>query len=183
VDHPIAPTRLDAASRWTGLRSLVGALSLCIVPLAGAIPAAAQSIAAKVQGDQTAGYARMVFRFDDMPDVSARISNGILVVAFDKAVDVPVDRLPSTLSDYVAGVRRDPDGKGVRFALSRRVRISTMQAGDRLFVDLLPESWTKAAPSLPQDVGTAASGMRRPRHKATGTWPPKRAKCLLLALV
>ena len=87
-----------------------------------------------------------------MPAVSTRLSSGILVISFARPVTVPIDRLTSTLSAYVAAARVDPDGKAMRLALSRPVKINTMEAGERYFVDLLPESWKQGPPSLPQDV-------------------------------
>ncbi len=58
----------------------------------------------------------------------------------------------ATNSEYISAARRDPDGKGIRLALMRKVRINSMIAGERLFVDLMPESWTGAPPPLPQEV-------------------------------
>src|SRR5205085_10060909 len=40
----------------------------------------------------------------------------------------------------------------VRLALNRRVTVNTMAAGEKLFVDLLPEGWTGLPPGLPQEV-------------------------------
>src|SRR5262245_53712549 len=73
-----------------------------------------QAIAAKVQGDETAGYARLVFRFERMPGASARLSNNIVVISFTEPVTVPLDRLTGAVADYVAAARVDPDGKAVR---------------------------------------------------------------------
>ena len=47
---------------------------------------------------------------------------------------------------------RDPDGTAVRLALGRKVTVNTMAAGEKLFVDLLPENWTGLPPGLPQEV-------------------------------
>ena len=40
----------------------------------------------------------------------------------------------------------------MRLALTRKVTVNTMAAGEKLFVDLLPEGWTGLPPSLPQEV-------------------------------
>jgi hypothetical protein len=37
-------------------------------------------------------------------------------------------------------------------ALNRKVTVNTMAAGEKLFVDLLPEGWTGLPPGLPQEV-------------------------------
>ena len=55
-------------------------------------------------------------------------------------------------SGYVNAARRDPDGAAVRLALNRKVTVNTMAAGEKLFVDLLPEGWTGLPPGLPQEV-------------------------------
>jgi tetratricopeptide (TPR) repeat protein len=40
----------------------------------------------------------------------------------------------------------------LRFALTQKVKVSSMVAGDRLFVDLLPESWSGEPPGLPREI-------------------------------
>ena len=40
----------------------------------------------------------------------------------------------------------------MRLALARKVTVNSMAAGERLFVDLLPDAWTGLAPGLPRDV-------------------------------
>jgi tetratricopeptide (TPR) repeat protein len=114
-------------------------------------PAAAENLKADISVNTSAGYARIVFNFSDDVESSVRLANNVLVITFKKPVDVSVDRL-ATSSDYISAARRDPDGGGVRFALKQKVRVNSMVAGERLFVDLLPESWTSAPPSLPQEV-------------------------------
>ena len=40
----------------------------------------------------------------------------------------------------------------MRLALNRKVTVNSMAAGEKLFVDLLPEGWTGLPPGLPQEV-------------------------------
>ena len=80
------------------------------------------------------------------------MTSGILVIQFRQPVDIPVDRLGAAASEYIGAARRDPDGRALRFALAQKVKLSSMVAGDRLFVDLLPESWTGEPPGLPREV-------------------------------
>src|SRR6185312_2678170 len=47
---------------------------------------------------------------------------------------------------------RDPDGRSVRFALSRKVTVNSIEAADKFFVDLLPETWSGPPPALPHEV-------------------------------
>ncbi|MCC2113457.1 MAG: hypothetical protein KDJ16_15595, partial [Hyphomicrobiales bacterium] len=63
-----------------------------------------------------------------------------------------IDKAARELADYVSVARADPDGRAIRFALSRAVRVNTMEAGEKLFVDLLPPDWRGMPPGLPQDV-------------------------------
>ena len=65
---------------------------------------------------------------------------------------MPVDRIPMLAPGYVNAARRDPDGGAVRLALNRKVTVNTMAAGEKLFVDLLPEGWSGLPPGLPQEV-------------------------------
>ena len=80
------------------------------------------------------------------------MSNGILVISFNVPVEVSIDRLNSAAAGYVSAARRDPDGKGLRIALARKLALHSMQANDRLFVDLLPDNWRGPPPPLPQEV-------------------------------
>ena len=63
-----------------------------------------------------------------------------------------IEKVSNAAPDYVGAARRDPDGTGLRLALSRKVTVNSMAAGERLFIDLLPDNWTGVAPGLPQDV-------------------------------
>ena len=67
-------------------------------------------------------------------------------------MSIAVDRLGPAANEYIGVARRDPDGRALRFALTQKVKISTMVAGDQLFVDLLPESWNGEPPGLPREV-------------------------------
>jgi tetratricopeptide (TPR) repeat protein len=67
-------------------------------------------------------------------------------------VNVPVDRLGQAASDYIGAARRDPDGRALRFAIKQRVKLSSMVAGERLFIDLLPDSYSGEPPGLPREV-------------------------------
>jgi hypothetical protein len=62
------------------------------------------------------------------------------VIRFAQPIDIPVDQLSDAVPDYVASARRDPDGSAIRLSLARRVTINTMSAGERIFVDFLPDA-------------------------------------------
>src|SRR5665811_1106960 len=98
------------------------------------------------------GYARLVFTLAEDVESEVITAGSIVIVRFKRPVDIPIDKLSDAVPDYVNSVRRDPDGSAIRLSLSRRVTINTMTAGERVFVDLLPDSWTGPPPSLPGDV-------------------------------
>jgi tetratricopeptide (TPR) repeat protein len=122
------------------------------VGLAAPGTARADQLRADLTAEASGGFARLVFSFSDDVDATARVAGGVLIVSFGKPVDVAVDRLAMQVPDYVAAARRDPDGGAVRVALTRKVTVNTLTANDKLFVDLLPETWSGAPPGLPQDV-------------------------------
>ncbi len=100
-------------------------------------------------------YARMIFSFARRPghNVNSSVLNsGVLVLKFDRPVDVNMNGVAERLPTYVTTVRRDPDGKSLRFALARKIWVNTAEAGNDLYVDLLPEPWIGAAPPLPADA-------------------------------
>jgi tetratricopeptide (TPR) repeat protein len=109
-----------------------------------------------VKGDATfsagGGYARLVLRFGEDVGAEVTTAGSIIVIRFKRPIDIPVDRLADAVPDYVGSARRDPDGTAIRLSLARRVTVNTMSAGERVFVDLLPDSWTGPPPGLPAEV-------------------------------
>ena len=98
------------------------------------------------------GYARLIFQLAEEVESEVRTANGIIIMAFKRPVDIVVNRVAAGAAGYIVAARRDPDGMGVRLALARKVRVNSMAAGERLFVDLLPEPWVGVVPGLPQEV-------------------------------
>ncbi|HKH01385.1 MAG TPA: tetratricopeptide repeat protein [Bradyrhizobium sp.] len=98
------------------------------------------------------GFARLVFKLAE--DVASEVSTAgsILVIRFAQPVDIPIDKWSEAVPAYVGSARRDPDGSAIRLALARRVTVNTMTAGERVFVDLLPDTWSGPPPSLPPEV-------------------------------
>jgi hypothetical protein len=120
------------------------------------LPPGQAAAAPPVKGDVSMavrdGFARLSFRFAEEVASQVRVANGIMVISFKKPVDVLVEKLSVGATDFIGAARRDPDGMGIRIALARQVKVNTMTAGERLFVDLMPEPWTGLMPGLPQDV-------------------------------
>ena len=109
-----------------------------------------------VKGEATlsaaGGYARLVLKLADDVDLEVTTAGNIVVIQFKHPVDIPVETIADAAPDYVSSARRDPDGTAIRLSLARRVTVNTMSAGERIFVDLLPDSWVGAPPSLPSEV-------------------------------
>src|ERR1700730_17599850 len=135
--------------------------------MAAGVPAAfTQKVPTEISVDTSGGFARIVYRFDGDVDANVRMSNGILVISFNVPVEVLTDRLTPAAAGYVRAARRDPGGKGLCIALARKVTLHSMQANDRLFVDLLPDSWKGPPPPLPSEVVEELGGRAAPTPDA-----------------
>jgi tetratricopeptide (TPR) repeat protein len=139
------------------LRRCAAAVAGLLLGVALTAPCAAQAqVQAQVKATLAAsaadGYARLVFAMSEFDDADVHAANNVLIISFKNPVDVSVDRLAMQIPDYVGTARRDPDGMGIRIALAQRVKVNAMPAGEKLFVDLLPATWSGLAPSLPPDV-------------------------------
>lgn len=98
------------------------------------------------------GYARLVLKLKEDVESEVTTAGSIIVIRFKRPVDIAVERLGDAVPDYVGSARRDPDGSAIRLSLARRATINTMTAGERIFVDFLPDDWKGPPPSLPQEV-------------------------------
>jgi hypothetical protein len=158
------------------MRRPEGAMSLSLASLFGRIPlrgparAAAVAVALllasgasasaqtqpPVKGEvtltQQSGFTRLAFHFDEEVGIKIAESSGILIVSFSKPVNIQVEQLAGQAQDLIRAARRDPDGNAVRIALSHKMKLHSIPAAERYFLDLLPESWSGVLPGLPQDV-------------------------------
>ncbi|MGP9821543.1 hypothetical protein ACTZWW_16125 [Salinarimonas sp. NSM] len=107
---------------------------------------------ARIRAAQEPTWGRIRLDFDAPVTVAARADNGVLVIRFDRSVEIVSERIAEEIPSYVAQVRRDPDGTGLRMALSQNFSASVLPAGETVFVDLLPEAWRGMPPGLPEDV-------------------------------
>ena len=112
------------------------------------------------------GYARLLFKLAEDVPVEVTTAGSIVIIRFASPIDIPMDRWVEGALDYVSSARRDPDGSAIRLSLARRVRINTMAAGERTFIDFLPDSWTGAPPSLPIEVVRELAERARAAEKA-----------------
>ncbi|HMG78729.1 MAG TPA: tetratricopeptide repeat protein [Xanthobacteraceae bacterium] len=131
---------------------LAAAALLCISGLAAPGAADDGPIKATLTATVNDGYARLVFDMSEYDDASVRVANNVLIITFKRPIDVSIDRLASQIPDYVGTARRDPDGKGIRVALSQQVKVVATPAAEKYFIDLLPASWSGQPPNLPPEV-------------------------------
>ncbi|HAO42022.1 MAG TPA: hypothetical protein DEA80_10095 [Afipia sp.] len=136
-----------------GLRPSAFALAVLLSCLSIAAEAAP---ADPVKGEATLtaqpGYARLILKFKEDVPTEVIVAGAILVIQFKNSVDVPIDLLADSAPAYVGSVRRDPDGTAIRMALTQKVSVNVMTAGERVFIDLLPEKWVGLPPALPAEV-------------------------------
>jgi tetratricopeptide (TPR) repeat protein len=157
-------------------RSLVAAFGLLGWILASG-PAWSAPLPTTVSTTVSGGYARLVFSAGEYIDATTRVAGNVLIITFKRPVNVTVDRIPVQAADYIGAARRDPDGMAVRMALAQKVTVHAIAAGEKFFIDLLPDSWSGVPPGLPQDViddlarraREAEKILQRDRHTAEHT--------------
>src|SRR5689334_538434 len=136
----------------SGWRSVFVAM-LALVALAPVCSVRADDpIKGEVKAVADGGYLRLTFQFDEAVEATTRISGAIVVISFNKPVALAVERLNVNAPDFISAARRDPDGSAIRIALTRKVKLNTISAAEKLYVDLLPENWKGPMPGLPQEV-------------------------------
>jgi tetratricopeptide (TPR) repeat protein len=148
------PARLRLASAWRALTFIVVVLLtltlLALSPLSAA--RADEPIKGEVKAVNDGGFLRLMFQFDQAVEATTRVSGAIVIISFNKPVALAVERLNVNAPEYISAARRDPDGSAIRLALLRKVKLNTIAAAERLYVDLLPEAWKGPMPGLPQEV-------------------------------
>jgi hypothetical protein len=132
-------------SKWVGIALVFAGLIFADV-------ARADPIKGEATFSASGGFARLVFRLADDVGTEVSTAGSILVIRFAEPVDIPIGKWAEAVPDYVGAARRDPDGSAIRLSLARKVKINTMTAGERVFIDLLPETWNGPPPSLPSEV-------------------------------
>lgn len=152
LSQSLGPRKMLCRTRALAVRTLVAFLLLAIYGLAGGETGRAQELRADLSAAVSNGHGRLIFTFNEEVRSDVQVSNGILIVSFERPVAVSIDQINRRLPGYVNTARRDPDGTAVRLSLARRVTVNVMEAGEKLFVDLLPESWAGLPPGLPQEV-------------------------------
>jgi tetratricopeptide (TPR) repeat protein len=146
--HSPARARPAGRGRCARLVLLAG-----LVLLASFLDARADDpIKGEVKAIADGGFVRLLFHFDQAVESNVRVSGAIIVINFKKPVAVAVEKLSSGASGLISVARRDPDGGAIRIALAQKVKVNTIAAAERLYVDLLPDNWKGPTPGLPQEV-------------------------------
>ncbi|MCU4180584.1 hypothetical protein [Bosea sp. BH3] len=134
-------------------RSFAFGIGLAALALAAGLDAPALAAGATVRGEaMPAGFGRLSLAFEGPVQTRILTSNGVLIVSFGTPVQVDVAKIARELPNYVSVARVDPDGRGMRFALTQPYKANLIEAGDRAFIDLLPQSWTGVMPGPPADA-------------------------------
>src|SRR3954467_13505530 len=157
-----------AQARACARRCLSACAAVGLVLLASLFSGTCQ--AEPVRGEATFsasdGYARLGPNLAEDVDSDVSVAGSIVVIRFKRPVDINVDKLPDAVPAYVGSARRDPDGAAIRLSLARKVSVNAMTAGERIFVDLLPDSWKGLPPGLPQEVVRELSERARAAERA-----------------
>ncbi len=144
--------RLTQKAWRSGTTSFVTMAIGLMVLLGSSSSVRAQAVNGNIHIDQSNGFVRILMHMAEEVESDVHVAGGIVVVSFRRPVDLDIEKLQTTLPNIVGVARRDPDGRGFRFSLSHRAAVNSMAAGERLYIDLLPETWTGLAPGLPKDV-------------------------------
>lgn len=129
--------------------AVCAAVTLCVVA-----PAFGQA-QGQLLVTQEDGYGRLILSFpglDDLPGYAMRIENGVLSLEFNEQISVILPDVGTTMPDYLSVARVDPDGRGLRMGLRKAFNFNRIEAGEKLFIDLLPPTWQGMPPALPQEV-------------------------------
>ena len=135
------------------LRTASSILALVVaLSLGSSLGAPATAADGTIAPAEMNGFGRLILSLNKSVKAQVRSSSGVIVLTFEEPVSVELEKLAAQMPSYVSIARRDPDGRTVRFATTRPLKANLMEAGEKLFLDLLPESWQGLPPALPQDI-------------------------------
>ncbi|HEX8166604.1 MAG TPA: hypothetical protein VF601_12555 [Beijerinckiaceae bacterium] len=143
---------------------MLAAVALAL--LAGGAAAAPRTVT--VRGIEMSRFGRIVLEFDRETKVQVKATNGVLVLVFPEAATIQGERLARELPGYLTQVRHDPDGLGLRLAMTQPWRANVLEAAEKVFIDLLPANWTGLLPALPPEVVDALARRAREAEARAG---------------
>ncbi len=125
-----------------------------MLALLGLFVLAGEALATKgiVVASDMRGYGRVIFTFDKEVKAETQAFNSVLVVKFEEPVQLDLEKINQQLPNYISIARLDPDGRSIRLGLNARYRTDLKPAGERLYLDLLPQNWVGLPPALPAEV-------------------------------
>jgi hypothetical protein len=107
------------------------------------------------RGDISSGFGRILFTLDPPAHVTPAIDGSVLTLTFDRKPDIDTTLLASSLPGYIAGAHADADGKTLHLALTQSVKLHVSTDGNRVAVDLVPQTFAGKTPDLaPTEVHT-----------------------------
>lgn len=146
------PVKTASMAGW---RWVASALLICAAMALGSVEPAHAQEQGQLFATQEEGYGRLILSFpgrDDLPAYTMKIENGVLSIEFEEQVSVILPDVGTTMPDYLSVARVDPDGRGLRMGLRSGFNFNRIEAGEKLFIDLLPPTWQGMPPALPQEV-------------------------------
>lgn len=146
--HLIRRPGRGLGASWPALMAALAVAVLLSIHQTGA--ALARDVA--IVGSQVDRFGRIALQFDEPTKVQVRSTAGVVVISFAEPARIRSEKLTTEMGRYVTTVRRDPDNTGLRLALTAPVRTNILEAGERVFIDLLPANWTGLLPGLPPEV-------------------------------
>lgn len=131
----------------------------------------------RLSGAEENGFGRLVFSWPDtglpddptvpdtrLPGYETLVSAGVLVVTFERPLEIDLDDLLRRMPRYLALVRMDGDDRTLRMAMKADFNIHARAAGHELFIDLLAPGWAGDPPPLPADVVARLAKEERERQ-------------------
>jgi hypothetical protein len=110
---------------------------------------------AQIIATQEQGFGRLVIDFPerlDLPQYRVKYENGVLAIEFTTPVSVVLPDISVVMPGYATVARADPDGKGIRIGLRTSFNLNRMEAGEKLFIDIMPLNWQGLPPALPPEI-------------------------------
>jgi hypothetical protein len=147
-------TTIRAGSGFKNAARTIALALLAFVITLFALPAFAQeSVTVEVQRHDN--YGRVIITFNDrmtLPAYEVTNENGVLIIQFDTPLKGVLPEIAAALDGIISVARFDPDMAGIRMGLRGPMQINTINAGEQLFIDLLPPNWVGLPPSLPPET-------------------------------
>jgi len=147
--------RMTASPRFEAAWHAASRLCAVFMLLCAGLSAAHAADRAQLLVTDEPGFGRLVLSFPDrrdLPSYTLRSENGVLAVQFAEPIDLLMPDVSTALTTYLGVARVDATGRAVRFGLRQALNINRTEAGEQLFIDLLPASWQGPPPRLPPDV-------------------------------